>query len=477
MIVQGKFACWGCALLGVIGLRCASSDDAPSGGEEAGNASMAGSGGSSANGGSLGGTTGASGAQGTGGTSSGTGGSNSAGAGQGGGAGNLSRDAGAAGSSGGGSGGSAPTDAGAVGPNPCIEAGNCMLGSWIEVTPSGVDLTNALGCGNFGTQSMQVDPVHPSDFYTLFMCQGIWKSTDYGQTWKGPINTGAQGAMVGDCAGGITMPPKSTATNTTVYEACIRGNGIGFWRSTNGGVDWIRYNVAPGAQRQDFYPPVVDPYDINHLLMAGHEMNVLVESVDGGQTWTAVTTDPGMAENGGTAGIFFIDTGSAATTKKTFLWLAQQSDVFGSWRTSDSGATWKRVDKNEHLHGNSQIFQPDTSGVVFMAGVYSTLGWGVLRSTDYGVTWAHVGKTGSENVAFGTNKFVYSMSSGASGLGSTVDPNFEAAPLPGTGTWMSPGTPAAMKQGAAQAAISNDGKHNVIVTANWGAGLWRYVEP
>ena len=30
---------------------------------------------------------------------------------------------------------------------------------------------------------------------------------------------------------------------------------------------------------------------------------------------------------------------------------------------------------------------------------------------------------------------------------------------------------------AAQAAVSNDGTHNVIVTGNWGAGLWRYVEP
>ena len=40
-----------------------------------------------------------------------------------------------------------------------------------------------------------------------------------------------------------------------------------------------------------------------------------------------------------------------------------------------------------------------------------------------------------------------------------------------------PGTPAEMRQGAAQAAVTSDGTHGVIVTANWGAGLWRYVEP
>jgi hypothetical protein len=361
-------------------------------------------------------------------------------------------------------------------PNPCIAAGTCPPGVWIDVTPAGVDLTNALGCGNYGTQSMQADPANPGHFYTLFMCQGIWRSTDYGQTWSGPINVGMNGADAGDCAGGITIGPAAAGAEPTLYVSCIRGNGLGFWKSTNGGVDWTRFTVAPGAARQDFYPPVTDPHDASHLLMAGHEMNVLAESADGGETWTSVPTDVGMAEQGGTAGIFFIDTGGAASTRQTFLWLAQQSDVYGTWVTLDAGAKWTRVDGNEHEHGNSQIFQPDTSGVVYMAGVYSALGWGVLRSADYGVTWAHVGATTNENVVFGTPKNVYAMNSGAAGLDAVVDPAFQVAPAPGT-SWTSPGTPAAMKQGAAQAAVTSDGTNNVIVTANWGAGIWRYVEP
>jgi hypothetical protein len=323
---------------------------------------------------------------------------------------------------------------------------------------------------------MQADPANPGHFYTLFMCQGIWRTTDYGQTWSGPINTGSNGADAGDCAGGLTIGPASAGAPPTIYVSCIRGNGLGFWRSTNGGADWTRYDVAPGAARQDFYPPVTDPHDANHLLMAGHEMNVLAESADGGQTWTAVSTDAGMAEQGGTAGIFFIDTGVAATTRRTFLWLAQQSDVYGTWRTADGGASWTHVDGNEHEHGNSQIFQPDASGVVYMAGVYSTLGWGTLRSSDYGLTWAHVGAVTNENVVFGTSKNVYAMNSGAAGLAAVVDPAFELAPAPGT-SWTSPGTPVEMTQGAAQAAVTNDGTHNVIVTANWGAGVWRYIEP
>jgi hypothetical protein len=345
------------------------------------------------------------------------------------------------------------------------------------VTPAGVDLANDLDCGNYGTETLQADPANPGHFYTLFMCQGIWRSTDYGQTWSGPINVGANGSQVGDCAGGIAIAAASSAATPTINVSCIRGGGLGFWRSTNGGVDWTRYDVAPGGSRQDFYPPTADPHDANHLLMAGHEMNVLAESSDGGQTWTSVPTDAGMAEQGGTAGVFFIDTGVAATTRKTFLWLAQQSDVYGSWRTADGGASWTRVDGNEHEHGTSQIFQPDAGGVVYMAGVYSSSGWGVLRSTDYGITWTHVGQVGNENVVFGTPKNVYAMNSWAAGLGATVDPAFELAPSPGTAGWTTPGTPVDMTQGAAQAAVTSDGTHNVIVTANWGAGIWRYIEP
>src|SRR5450631_1966506 len=77
--------------------------------------------------------------------------------------------------------------------------------TWVNVTPAGVSLTNTLSCGNYGAEAIQVDPIRPSDLYTEFNCQGIWKSTNYGATWTGPINTGTNGAAVTDCAGGIAI--------------------------------------------------------------------------------------------------------------------------------------------------------------------------------------------------------------------------------------------------------------------------------
>ncbi len=80
--------------------------------------------------------------------------------------------------------------------------------------------------------------------------------------------------------------------------------------------------------------------------MAGHEMDYLVESVYGGQNWANVSVANGMLQSGGTAAIFFINTGNASTTRGTWLWMAQASDAHGTWRTTNSGAGWVMVDKN-----------------------------------------------------------------------------------------------------------------------------------
>jgi len=218
----------------------------------------------------------------------------------------------------------------------------------------------------------------------------------------------------------------------------------------------------------------VDPYDPKHLVMPGHAVDLLVESTDGGDTWNVIKTDPGMAQAGGTGELAFIDNGDPAATRKTWLWLAAASGgKIGTWRSPDAGATWTKVESNEHINGSTQVYQPDTKGVMFMAGVYSALGWGVLRSEDYGKTWAHVGLPEQETVVFGTSRSLYALY----GWGQPADVTLEVGDQPGTGTWTAPGTPAAMTLGPAEAAVTNDGTANIIVLANFNGGVWRYLEP
>jgi fibronectin type 3 domain-containing protein len=342
-----------------------------------------------------------------------------------------------------------------------------VFGTWVNVTPSNADLTNPC----VTTSTVGADPSAPANVFVEFSCAGIFKSTDYGATWSGPLNTGTNGVIVSDCAGGISVAASGTPGTPILYQSCIRGNAIGFWKSIDGGVNWTQYNVAPGGLRQDYYPPAVDPYDSNHLIMAAHEFDSVVESVDGGQTWTAVHIETGMLSNGRTGFIFFLNTGSASSTRGTWLWLGEQSGGGnGTWRTTDGGTNWLKVEKNEHLLGSSQIYQPDNNGVVYMAGAYSDLGFGVLRSADYGQTWTHEGAAATQNLMFGSPKNVYSM-----GIGGD-NPLFQVAAQPGTGTWVYPGTPAALMQ-VTQAAVVNDGTSNILLGAFQAAGVWRYVEP
>jgi photosystem II stability/assembly factor-like uncharacterized protein len=242
----------------------------------------------------------------------------------------------------------------------------------------------------------------------------------------------------------------------------------------DGGVNWTSLVVSL-TTRRDFYPPVVDPYDQNHLLMSGHEFDIaadnIVESIDGGQTWTRVPVAAGMLQSGRSPAIFFINTGVAGTTRGNWMWMGDASGgVYGTWRTLNGGAQWTRVDGNEKL-SDTQIYQVGTTGVVYMAGM------GVFRSADYGQTWARVGLNINEAVVFGTPKNVYAMYGFPVGPGGSAPPAFQLGAQPGSGIWVAPGTPADLTQGPAQVAVLNNGTNNIFVGAMRNKGLWRYVEP
>src|SRR5579864_8765512 len=141
---------------------------------------------------------------------------------------------------------SVPPTATSVPPTAVPANGGGSVGQWVNVTPSNVNLTSNLDCDNYGVQTVVSDPARASDLYAAFDCQGIWKSTNYGQSWTGPINTGPNGAVAGDCAGGIAIARGGAGQPPILYESCIRGSGTGFWRSTDGGVSWARFTVGPG---------------------------------------------------------------------------------------------------------------------------------------------------------------------------------------------------------------------------------------
>lgn len=352
-----------------------------------------------------------------------------------------------------------------------------LTGTWVNVTPSNASPDGMFSCGNFGTSTPVVDPLNQSNIWMEYDCQGLWKSTDYGATWTGPVNTGTNAALVTDCPGQIGGGSGGTGNPPIIYMGCIRGSGIGFWVSTDGAVNWTNkvITVAPPG-RQDVTVPVVDPYNSQHVIISAHELDFIYETYDGGNTWASLPLDTGMLENGGTAIISFIDTGVPATTATTILFIAQGTGGFiGTWRTTNSGTSWTQVDTNEHPHGPGQIYQPDTGGTIYMPGIYSAHGWGVLKSTDYGVTWTHVGNTNAQSVVFGTPNAIYGEYSWACGC--PVDPGFQYLVPPNAGgTWTNLASPSGMANGPAGTVTVFDGTNWIIVGGNFQAGTWRYVE-
>jgi hypothetical protein len=135
------------------------------------------------------------------------------------------------------------------------------------------------------------------------------------------------------------------------------------------------------------------------------------------------------------------------------------------------------VDKNEHIGGTTQIYQPDANGVVYMTGGNSAFGSGVLRSQDFGQTWGQVGTNTTESVVLGSSKNIYAMFGAPVGPNGTINPSFEVASQPGNGQWIMPGIPAALTQGPAQISLVNDGTQNILLGAMWNLGVWRYIEP
>jgi len=81
----------------------------------------------------------------------------------------------------------------------------------------------------------------------------------------------------------------------------------------------------------------------------------------------------------------------------------------------------------------------------------------------------------SRTVVWASATKIYAAYGWPIGVG-TVNPALETAALPGTGTWTEP-TPGAMTQGPNEVAVVFDGTHYVFLSANFNAGIWRYVEP
>lgn len=329
--------------------------------------------------------------------------------------------------------------------DPCIADGTCPPGVWIDVTPADMVVPE------FGPGPVVADPARPSDLYVGGGGDGVWKSTDYGNTWS------KLDADIGYVPMGLVVAVAGT-TPATVWIAGYKQ----VWRSTDGG---DTFESLPNDLDAELYSISVDPSDATHLISGLHEADGLVESTDSGVTWTPMGTD-GFPTGGVSWYPFFVD-------GQTYLAIAQGG---GSVTISrDGGATWaipEGIEGLSHAHGNAQIFQ--RGDTIFVPGTEGP-GQGVYRSDDRGATFTRV-LDGAYSVAWGTADRVYTMWGWAC-ADCDLGAGFHAADLPDATTWDALDVPADLVIGANHVAVTSDGTHDIFVGTMWSTGMWRYVEP
>ena len=332
--------------------------------------------------------------------------------------------------------------------------GTCPPNTWVNVTPKGITIPPP------GLRAVVGDRARPTDLYMgAGTDAGLWKSTDYGNTWT-MINPGFGYIPQGR---DVAIAPTTPAT---IYIAVNDTSGH-VHKSIDGGAT---FRTTGGGLPTSLYSFDVDPYDTKHLISGFHEQTGIAESTDAGETWHVVGTT-GFPTGGISWFPQFIDDGVPATTAQSWIAIAQNGG--SPTITHDSGKSWTVPTGTQgltHGHGNAQIFQRGAE--IFVPGTGGT-GDGVYRSTDWGATFTRTSTTVAA-VAWGTPNHVYAMW-GWSCFGCAIDPKFQVGSKAGD-NWKLPGVPAGITMSADTVAVTSDGTHYIFVGAFKSDGVWRYVE-
>ena len=288
-------------------------------------------------------------------------------------------------------------------------------------------------------------PSQPNVFYIGVNNGGVWKTNDYGRTWK-PIFDDQPTGSIGDI---VVSPSNPNVIYVGSGEGLQRPDlsiGDGIYKSTDGGKTWINTGLKDGQQIGGM---AIDPKNENRVFAAvlGHPYGPNKErgvyrTLDGGKTWEQVlykdentgaiqvTIDPNNSNiiyadmwagrqgpwengawNGKESGLFKSMDGGTTWKKLTtglptteqglgrigFCIAASNSNRLyatvdagkygGIYRSDDAGETWKLMNPDERLWGRGSDFaeikaDPKNADIVYSADVVT---W---KSLDGGKTWS-----------------------------------------------------------------------------------------
>jgi photosystem II stability/assembly factor-like uncharacterized protein len=325
---------------------------------------------------------------------------------------------------------------------------------------------------NFGFNSVVVAPTTPPAVYVGTNRQGIWKSVDSGQTWA-KANTGTGADLID--AGSQWSMAIDAGNPQVIYTTAARGVQ-GVLKSSDGGVSWrqvFAYDnpVAAAVGTNDIYSIAADPFVSGHLLASFHYYwngtgdSGLIESLDGGLTWT--THNPAGPWSAGN-GVYF---GNDSAT-----WIVGSQSA-GVWITTDAGRSWRQITPNSITHGATQaLYRDPATGALVLAD-----GTAIISSSDNGMTWQDVSQ-GLPYAYFltvisdGTTLFTAPSFPIQGDNGSAHGPWY-ARPLAGGAGWvpyssqMPCDVPTSFCNGPVMGAY--DASNHALYSVNWNGGAWK----
>jgi hypothetical protein len=353
--------------------------------------------------------------------------------------------------------------------------------TWTNITPPGLGLNPDGPFPPFGVDWVEVAPSNGNIVYCCVASTSLYRSNDGGLTWASvggnppfPSNFGSTTTYF-DAPWSIRIDPNNV--NNMYVTQGVNGTTQGFWKSTDGGVNWTKpagfISAAAATGTQDVTQMGINPTNFNHILLSSHQnwsgMGLsnagILESTDGGLTWT--THAPVSTWPSGTQPPFFLyDPPSGQGNASTWL-IATNGN--GYWKTTNAGGSWTQVSTDDCTHGGNQIFYAP-NGKLYSGG--RTL---PLISTDNGSSFARITNglpVWSYYAVFGANGTLYTQLSftGGNQYGGGHQPYMVSNINDGL-TWTA-------FQGGAQ--TFGDGPMNfvyspqtgVLYSSNWASGLW-----
>ncbi|HEX6503961.1 MAG TPA: glycoside hydrolase [Terriglobales bacterium] len=257
------------------------------------------------------------------------------------------------------------------------------------------------------TRAVTGVPGQPNVFYFGAVNGGVWKSDDYGRTWK-PIFDDQPTQSIGAIA---VAPSDSNIVYVGSGEGLHRPDlslGDGIYKSTDAGKTWTHLGLRDAAQVPAL---VVDPRDPNRLFAAvlgrpygPSEQRGIFRSTDGGQNWQKV-----LYKDQNTGGSDIEMDPSNPDVLYAGMWEAREgpwedNNIFngaggGLFKSTDGGNTWRQIKNglpqnltqiNVTIAGSEPKRLYAAVGTTDKGDYASGAGLGFYRSDDAGESWYRV---------------------------------------------------------------------------------------